>query len=297
MREVAGVTTWYQTFDSSLKQEYRSSFLPTSAHFSSSLLETHIKLKATWNPTLKTLWPSLFDSFLLFWLPWTTFLIHFSSRIYVFCWGHVVTRGWEVKSPHYVHISTTAMCLLPPSHIRGLLSIICHRLKDAFIDTFSKYDLIICICIGHLALSKTTRHAVILPAFNLFPYWSLPLFLPSVDSIWAPLGLQRITAWTSGNKIHGSLGHYFLQNDFYQKAVFFRLRWTTSVHLGSVQLWSALCLLQRKTVKWRETRPDRMRPAPLLSDPFSLEDKEQRTKRRQRQRTVGGRKYFYWGQK
>lgn len=79
------------------------------------------------------------------------------------------------------YISTTRL-RLPNSHVsrqNRLLSIICLRLKDADpIIIFARYDLT--VCVGHLALSNTSHHAVIPLASDLFPCLSFPLILPSI---------------------------------------------------------------------------------------------------------------------
>lgn len=111
-----------------------------------------------------------------------------------------------------------------------------------------------------------------------------PSFLPSVASIWASISLLRIT-WTPGNK--RELRPLFCtktsKSSVYpsQKR---SPRWTISTHLEPLCVWSALCLLLGKTVKLREGKPDRTKPA-LLSDLFLV----LKTKRKRWKRSSWGR--------
>lgn len=176
----------------------------------------------------------------------------------------------------------------PPPHsvIRGLLSIICLRLKDA--DVFfssldpiivkcARYDLT--VCVGHLALSCCNPP-------GLWPPFHTSLFLlsllPSVDSIWASLvcsGLlePQVTKCALAKVI--VLYKNLKKRSAYpsKRRVVLGPRWTISSHLGPPRVWSALCLLLGKTVELREETPDRMKPALLLSDPFLVfSQKEER---------------------
>lgn len=59
-------------------------------------------------------------------------------------------------------------------------------------------------------------------------------------------------------------------------------------------MWSALCLLLGKTVELGREKPDRMKPALPLSDPFfCLDEKDQNVETKPRKRAAeGGGRYF-----
>ena len=142
-----------------------------------------------------------------------------------------------------------------------------HPIFFFFGKKYASYDLT--VCVGHLTLSNTPHHAVIFPASDLFPRSPFP---PSVGSIWLTSSL-RLLQTSRRHALAKVL--IFVQKpekalclSTPKRGVFLKPRWTALTHLRPPRVWSALCLLLGKTVELGREKPDRMKPALPLSDPF-----------------------------